>query len=61
MFLPEARPVLNKKLYEMIQKGYLEQVIMLVADTSESVPKLPGSATFMVDNGTIHQLVAAAA
>jgi DNA repair exonuclease SbcCD ATPase subunit len=56
MFLPELRPVLNKRLWEMVQQGYLEQVILLVADASEQVPKLPGAAFFMVDEGSVHAL-----
>jgi DNA repair exonuclease SbcCD ATPase subunit len=56
MFEPELRPVLNKRLWEMIQNGYLEQVILLVADSSEQPPKVPGSAVFMVEDGEVHEL-----
>jgi len=56
MFLPEIRRVLNARLYDMIQRGFLEQVILLVADTSELAPSLPGAAFYMVDNGEVHPL-----
>lgn len=54
MFLPELRPVLHERLYDMVDAGYLEQVILLVADTSEPVPDRPGTVVYMVDNGTVH-------
>jgi DNA repair exonuclease SbcCD ATPase subunit len=56
-FLPEIRSAMNKRLYEMIRDGSLEQAILLVADTSEQISKLPGMAFFMVDSGTVHPLV----
>jgi DNA repair exonuclease SbcCD ATPase subunit len=57
MFLPEIRPLLNRRLYEMIQRGFLEQVILLVADSSEQVPSVaPGMAFYMVEDGTVHEL-----
>jgi DNA repair exonuclease SbcCD ATPase subunit len=56
MFLPELRPLLNRRLYEVLRDGYLEQVILLVADTSEQVPALPGAAFFMVDEGSVYPL-----
>jgi DNA repair exonuclease SbcCD ATPase subunit len=56
MFLPELRPILNRRLWEMLQKGHLEQVILLVADTSEETPRLPGAVFYMVDNGEVRPL-----
>jgi DNA repair exonuclease SbcCD ATPase subunit len=56
MFLPEIRPVLNERLYQMIKEGYLEQVIMLVADSSERAPSMPGMAFYMVDEGVVYPL-----
>jgi DNA repair exonuclease SbcCD ATPase subunit len=54
--LPELRAILNKRMYEMVQHGYLEQVILIVADTSEIIPKLPHSAFFMVNQGEVVKL-----
>jgi hypothetical protein len=54
MLLPELRPVLNQRLYEMIQQGYLDQVVLLVADVSEQAP--PGAVVFMVEEGKVHEL-----
>jgi len=54
--LPELRTAMNKRLYEMIRNGYLEQVILLVADTSVQVPNIPGTAVFMVSDGTVTRL-----
>lgn len=56
MFLPELRAVMNRRVYEMVSSGELEQAILLVADTSEQVPKLRGAAFFMVDHGTVRRL-----
>ena len=56
MLLPELRPGLYRRLYETIRSGYLEQVIVLVAETTEQVPALPGSAFFMVDEGQVYEL-----
>lgn len=56
LFLPELRPVLYRRLWEMVQQGYLEQVILLVADTSEQVTSLHGSAVFLVEDGTVRLL-----
>jgi DNA repair exonuclease SbcCD ATPase subunit len=60
MFLPELRPKLNEKLFEMVSEGHLEQVILLVADTSEAVPPLPNAAFFMVEDGITRKLKRAA-
>jgi hypothetical protein len=56
MFLPEIRRVLNARLYDMVQRGFLEQVILLVADTSETAANLPGAAFYMVENGEVYPL-----
>jgi DNA repair exonuclease SbcCD ATPase subunit len=56
MFLPELRTVMNRRVYEMVQSGELEQAILLVADSAEQVPKLPGAAFFMVDHGMVREL-----
>jgi DNA repair exonuclease SbcCD ATPase subunit len=56
MFLPELRPVLNQRLYEMVKQGFLEQVILLVADTSEQASSLPGAAFYFVDDGAVRPL-----
>jgi DNA repair exonuclease SbcCD ATPase subunit len=61
MFLPELRPVLNERLYDMVKQGFLEQVILLVADTSVQTSSLPGMAFYMVDNGAVHPLPKSAA
>lgn len=54
--LPDLRPALYKNLYAMVEGGTLDQVILLVADTSEQVPKLADSAFFTVDEGNIRRL-----
>lgn len=54
--LPELRPVLFKKLYGMVTDGVLDQVILLIADTSEQVPKLAGSRFFVIEDGNIRRL-----
>lgn len=54
--LPELRAGLNKRLYEMVQSGYLEQAILLVSDTSELVPNLAGAGFFMVEKGEVRKL-----
>jgi DNA repair exonuclease SbcCD ATPase subunit len=51
MFLPELRQVLNRRLYDMIREAYLDQVILLVADSSEAVPSLPGAVFYMIEDG----------
>lgn len=56
LFLPELRPVLFRRLFEMIQNGYLEQTVLLIADTSEVVPNLPGSVFFLVEDGAVRRL-----
>ena len=55
-FLPELRPVLYRRCYEMLQSGYLEQVILLVADNSPTVPALAGSVFFLVNDGVVTRL-----
>jgi DNA repair exonuclease SbcCD ATPase subunit len=54
--LPDLRPALYQHLYEMLESNTLDQVILLVADTSEKVPKLPNSAFFMIEEGNIRRL-----
>lgn len=56
MLLPEIRPAMNERLYRMIEDDHLDQVIMLVADSSERIPSLPGVAFYMVDEGTVYPL-----
>lgn len=54
--LPDLRPILFKNLYKMVGDGTLDQVILLVADTSEQVPPLAGSAFFMIEEGMVRRL-----
>ena len=54
--LPALRPKMFKKLYEMVSENVLDQVIMLVADTSEEVPKLANAAFFCIEEGAIRRL-----
>ena len=54
--LPDLRPVLYRKLYEMVKDGILEQVLLLVADTSTAVPSLPNSSFYMIEEGNIKRL-----
>jgi hypothetical protein len=56
--LPELRTTMYRQLHGMVRDGYLDQVIMLVADTSEELPSKPlaGSAFFMVDGGAVYPL-----
>lgn len=54
--LPDLRPGLYQQLYKMVLDNVLDQVILLVADTSEQVPKLDGSAFFMINEGNIRRL-----
>jgi len=54
--LPELRPMLFKKLYGMITDKVLDQIILLIADTSEQVPKIPDSAFFVIEEGNIRRL-----
>ncbi len=63
MFLSEIRPAMNKRLYAMVKEGYLDQVILLIADASEELPKKvpPGAAFFMVTDGTVRRLKESAA
>jgi DNA repair exonuclease SbcCD ATPase subunit len=62
MFLPEIRPVLYTRLQEMLMAGYLEQAILLVADSPEALysswnPVLQqGAVCFLVENGTVSPL-----
>jgi DNA repair exonuclease SbcCD ATPase subunit len=54
--LPDLRPALYKHLYGMIENNILDQIILLVADTSEQVPKLANSAFYMIEEGNIRRL-----
>ena len=54
--LPDLRPKLYQHLYKMTSDKLLDQVILLVADTSEQVPKLDNSAFFVVEEGSIRRL-----
>ena len=54
--LADLRPKLFQQLYKMVSENILDQVILLVADTSEQIPKLANSAFFMVEEGNIRRL-----
>jgi hypothetical protein len=54
--LPDLRPALYKHLYQMVKDGILDQIILLVADTSTAVPSLPDSAFFKIEEGVITRL-----
>lgn len=57
--LPDLRPALYKHLHEMVTSGTLDQVIVLVADTSTQVPapgKLADSRFFIIEEGNIRRL-----
>lgn len=54
--LPDLRPALYKNLFQMLTDGMLDQVILLVADTSEQVPKIPDSRFFVIEEGNIRRL-----
>jgi DNA repair exonuclease SbcCD ATPase subunit len=54
--LPDLRPSLFRKLYSMIDEGVLDQIIILVADTSTVVPPLKKSAFFIIEEGEIRRL-----
>jgi DNA repair exonuclease SbcCD ATPase subunit len=54
--LAKLRPALYRKLYDMVQNGILEQVILILADDSQKVPPLPNSSWFWCEEGTIHRL-----
>lgn len=57
--LADLRPKLYQNLYKMVSDGVLDQIILLVADASEEIPKpgkLPDSRFFMVDEGSIRRL-----
>jgi DNA repair exonuclease SbcCD ATPase subunit len=54
--LPDLRPALFKNLHKMVSEGVLDQVILLIADTSEQVPKIPDSAFFVIEEGNIRRL-----
>ena len=54
--LPDLRPALFRKLYSMIDEGTLDQIILLVADTSSIVPPLKNSAFYMIEEGNIRRL-----
>jgi len=55
-FLPSQRAKVNKVLYTLTQNGTLDQVVAIMSDESEMVPKLPNSAFFMVEAGTVRRL-----
>jgi DNA repair exonuclease SbcCD ATPase subunit len=54
--LPDLRPQLFRNLHKMVTEGTLDQVILLIADTSEQVPKIPDSAFFVIEEGNIRRL-----
>lgn len=53
---PEIRPILNKALYMLVQKGLMEQIILIVADSNKEVPTLPNSKFFFVESGSVYEL-----
>ena len=55
-FLPEQRKKANHRFYESVTNGELDQVILLVSDESETVPNLPESAFFKVQDGMAWRL-----
>lgn len=55
-FLPAQRQKANVCLYNAVKDGLLEQVILIVSDETETAPKLPNAAFFLVDNGTVRRL-----
>lgn len=55
-FLPEHRSKANQVLYKLVSEGVLEQVVIIVSDLSEAVPKLPNSAFFFVESGSVRRL-----
>jgi DNA repair exonuclease SbcCD ATPase subunit len=54
--LPDLRPALYRHLFQAVTDGTLDQVILLVADTSEQVPKLNDSRFFIIEEGNIRRL-----
>lgn len=52
-FLPAERAKANRALYTATQSGALEQVVLIVSDTSKEVPNLPGARFFYVENGAV--------
>lgn len=54
--LPDLRPSLYKHLFKMVSENVLDQVILLVADTSKEIPKLANAAFFTVEEGNIKRL-----
>jgi DNA repair exonuclease SbcCD ATPase subunit len=54
--LPDLRPKLYSTLYKMVENKMLDQVIILVADTSEQVPKLANAAFYIVEEGNIRRI-----
>jgi DNA repair exonuclease SbcCD ATPase subunit len=54
--LADLRPSLFKNLYQMVTEGLLDQVILLIADTSEQIPKLAESRFFVIEEGNIRRL-----
>lgn len=55
-FLPSQRSRINKILYTLATNGTLDQVVAIMSDESETVPKLPNSAFFLVEAGTVRRL-----
>ncbi len=55
-FLPSERQKANRALYTATQDGTLEQVIAIMSDESEEVPKLANSKFFIVKKGTVTEL-----
>jgi DNA repair exonuclease SbcCD ATPase subunit len=54
--LPDLRPKMYQKLYSMVSENVLDQVILLVADTSEQVPKLANASFYAIEEGNIRRL-----
>lgn len=54
--LPDLRPALYKNLYQMVKDGTLDQILLLVADTSTAIPSLPDAAFFKIEEGVITRL-----
>lgn len=55
-FLPHHRKKANECLYKMVDQNLLDQVILVLADTTTTAPQLPGAAFFFVDNGAVTKL-----
>ena len=55
-FLPEQRKKANQRFYESVTNGELDQVILLVSDESETVPNLPDSMFYKIQDGMAWRL-----